>query len=299
MVKCKICGRYYKNLHGIRAHIWQKHKIPIKLYYDTYLKTKDESKCKVCGKELTSFYGLKNGYRKVHRECCNSDTIEKRLKTYYKNHPKKKIIYNYECKICNAPLKEFTSLAGHLRYNHKGISTKDYYDRFIKIDKNEGFCLLEDCNNETTFLSITGGYSKHCCVRHSQLNEKVRAKIFKKRSNDGNWKKKEDKSSFELYEDEVDRLTARNYHTYFYYINPNREKERAKYKYTLDHIYSVISGFNNNISPEIISHPCNLRLLWYSDNYKKSHHCDISINELYNKINNFSKEQEENKLKMH
>jgi hypothetical protein len=293
MIRCKICKNFYKDLHALRAHIWQRHNISTKQYYDTYLKNKDEGICSICGKEIIKFYGLKKGYSKVHRECIcrDKETIEKRVNTYYINHPKKIEEYNYQCKICNSPLKDIHSLAGHLRYNHKEISVKDYYDKFIKIHKNEGICSLEDCSNETTFLGIKKGYSKHCCVRHSQLNEKVRAKIFKKRSNDGNWKKKEDKTNFELYEDEVDRLTARNYYTYFYYINPNREKERAKDKYTLDHIYSVISGFNNNIPAEIISHPCNLRLLWYSDNYKKSYNCDISINELYNKINNFSKEQ--------
>ena len=46
-------------------------------------------------------------------------------------------------------------------------------------------------------------------------------------------------------------------------------------------------GFENNISPEIISHPANCRLLKHRDNNKKNIKCDITIEELLNKIKNW------------
>ena len=54
-----------------------------------------------------------------------------------------------------------------------------------------------------------------------------------------------------------------------------------------DHIISIKYGFENNISPEIISHPANCRLLKHRDNNKKNIKCDITIEELLNKIKNW------------
>ncbi|MFW5988462.1 MAG: hypothetical protein ACOCQA_03400 [bacterium] len=56
-----------------------------------------------------------------------------------------------------------------------------------------------------------------------------------------------------------------------------------------DHMVSVKYGFNNNIPPEIISHPANCRLLTHIENNKKKMECSITINELYKKIEQWNK----------
>ena len=44
-------------------------------------------------------------------------------------------------------------------------------------------------------------------------------------------------------------------------------------KYSLDHKISIYYGFKNNIPPEIISHPNNLRIIPFSDNRVKRYNC--------------------------
>ncbi len=51
-----------------------------------------------------------------------------------------------------------------------------------------------------------------------------------------------------------------------------------------DHIISVKFGFENGISPEIISHPANCRLMRHADNQVKNSYSGMSIEELEEKI---------------
>jgi hypothetical protein len=56
-----------------------------------------------------------------------------------------------------------------------------------------------------------------------------------------------------------------------------------------DHIVSVKYGFKNGIPANVISHPANCQLLQHNANVSKNSRCEISINELYNKINLWEK----------
>jgi hypothetical protein len=53
--------------------------------------------------------------------------------------------------------------------------------------------------------------------------------------------------------------------------------------YHLDHKYSIIEGFRNNIKPEIIGNIKNLEFIPWEENIKKRTKCSITIEEL-NKI---------------
>lgn len=55
-----------------------------------------------------------------------------------------------------------------------------------------------------------------------------------------------------------------------------------------DHLYSVSEGYKNNISPEIMSHPANCRLvLHYKENVSKNDHCIVTLEQLKERINNW------------
>ena len=56
-----------------------------------------------------------------------------------------------------------------------------------------------------------------------------------------------------------------------------------------DHIISVIYGFNHDIDPGIIAHPANCCLLLHKDNKKKSTRCNLSLEDLLVKINQWNK----------
>lgn len=50
--------------------------------------------------------------------------------------------------------------------------------------------------------------------------------------------------------------------------------------YQIDHKYSIIEGFKNNIGPDLIGHFCNLEMLTWEDNLKKQGNCSITLYEL-------------------
>ena len=51
-----------------------------------------------------------------------------------------------------------------------------------------------------------------------------------------------------------------------------------------DHIISVSYGFANNIDTKIISHPANCRIMLHLDNKTKNTKCDITVDQLLEKI---------------
>lgn len=54
-----------------------------------------------------------------------------------------------------------------------------------------------------------------------------------------------------------------------------------------DHIYSIRIGYNNNINPLLLAHPANCKLILQKNNSKKHSKCDITIDELLEKIKIF------------
>lgn len=83
-----------------------------------------------------------------------------------------------ECKICNKELKNFLGLTTHIRYSHKDLSVKDYYDLFFKKE-NEEKCGNPNCNNLNNFICISNGYHKHCSSKCKMLDLKVQEKMKK------------------------------------------------------------------------------------------------------------------------
>ena len=60
------------------------------------------------------------------------------------------------------------------------------------------------------------------------------------------------------------------------------------YGVSRDHIFSVDEGFRQKIDPYYISHPANCKLLLHSDNSSKYNRCDITFEELKEKINKWN-----------
>lgn len=55
---------------------------------------------------------------------------------------------------------------------------------------------------------------------------------------------------------------------------------RGKKSYHLDHKFSVMVGFKNNINPELIGNINNLAMLRYDENIRKHDNCNITLEEL-------------------
>jgi hypothetical protein len=58
---------------------------------------------------------------------------------------------------------------------------------------------------------------------------------------------------------------------------------------TVDHRYSRSKGFIDSVSPEIIGHICNLEIIKFYDNRKKSSNCSVDLNTLISEIQEFDK----------
>lgn len=72
------------------------------------------------------------------------------------------------CEIDNTHHKSMTVLVHYLK-KKLNIEPKNYYDRYIKKDK-EGVCPI--CNNSTKFISIGMGYKKYCSIK-CKLNDPI------------------------------------------------------------------------------------------------------------------------------
>jgi len=79
----------------------------------------------------------------------------------------------YICKICDRVCKSASSLGSHLVNNHKCL-TKDYYDKYKKVD-GEGICKI--CKHQTKFVKMSIGYRTYCSPKCVQLDKDVRNKI--------------------------------------------------------------------------------------------------------------------------
>ena len=96
-------------------------------------------------------------------------------------------------------------------------------------------------------------------------------------------------SDYQIYRKQVKRLTETTYKEYKNIINPNNLERvtNGKNGFQLDHKYSIIEGFLNNVEPEIISHHRNLQMIEWSSNRTKSKRCDIDLEQLKNEIKSY------------
>lgn len=96
-------------------------------------------------------------------------------------------------------------------------------------------------------------------------------------------------SDYQIYRKKVKKITESTYKKYKNVINPNNLERvtNGKNGFQLDHKYSIVEGFLNNVEPEIISHQCNLQMLEWYDNRTKSKRCDIELQELIKEIKSY------------
>lgn len=77
---------------------------------------------------------------------------------------------------------------------------------------------------------------------------------------------------------------------YGWYTCPGRKRKNSQKNIngiSRDHLYAVSIGLANKVHPLLLSHPVNCRLIQHSCNKKKSTQCDITLEELIEKIKSF------------
>ena len=108
-------------------------------------------------------------------------------------------------------------------------------------------------------------------------------KIRKTMEERGYWNKPEDLDGYERYKREVYHYTNISVSKKFTKEEiQNRGRLTGKHIH-IDHIFSIIEGFNLNISPKIIGCKSNIRILTVFENCSKHKKCGISKEELFKK----------------
>lgn len=75
-----------------------------------------------------------------------------------------------KCEICQ---KEFAHLGLHINYQHKDITQKEYYDRYLK-QGGEGFCFT--CGQPLPFVNLIRGYKHYCNAKCELADPRVSEK---------------------------------------------------------------------------------------------------------------------------
>ena len=84
------------------------------------------------------------------------------------------IDYLTTCGECGQQFDDYTGLSHHLGQSHKGLTRKEYYDRYLK-KPGDGVCVL--CGRETKFTDrLNRGYYTHCSKKCTANDAKTVSK---------------------------------------------------------------------------------------------------------------------------
>ena len=149
--KCSICNNNFKNNSALTAHIFQKHNLFSKEYYDKYLKKPDEGFCKTCGKP-TRYTRLSTGYKNFCSIQCSrqSDEVLNNIRMGMKNSEHwQKVSKSKEFK------KKLSESIKNSDYIKNVVHTEEYKNRQSKILKqSEKFKESRSSKNYRTKISL-------------------------------------------------------------------------------------------------------------------------------------------------
>lgn len=234
----------------------------------------------------------------VYSEIVNTKEVIQNKTTGYK------IRYTCDCKDCRNSNKVHTTTSSTLlrngwnNYNEqmcrscrsvKSERIKGTIKPFKDIKKSvesEGYKMLSlglnyesskqpsqyklkvSCNKDHIYNITWNNWSKgKRCKKCYEITKKEQALKYSKK--------------FQIYRYYVLKETKRSYRIYQKIINPLNLK-RGKFTYHLDHRFSIVEGFNNNIMPNIIGSHYNLEMLPMKENECKGMNCSITKEELFN-----------------
>lgn len=319
MVECKICGKLCISNNGLSSHISRNHKIVIKDYYNKYIKIGNEDICPVCGKN-TNFLTITCGYTKHCSSTCSAldkNTQDKRNDTYFNKTGYKHNSQNPTVK----EQKELTCLKNHgathqsksehirekLRFSWKNKEAKELE---IINKKRESTCLelygednysrtndfkihIRNVFNNKTTEELKISYAKGKATLKEkigfeypfQCKEIMKNQVFKTKETNiknGRWISDDQLSNFELY---YRRVLQNTYNSIINKYNADELKIRKPAGVSggmhIDHKFSVVEGFKNNIIPSVIGSQSNIELIPWEDNLHKSSSCSITKEELF------------------
>lgn len=286
-MNCKICNKKYESPMGLARHFTQKHKISSKTYYDLYLKTSETGICKAdgCNKQ-TRYVNIVVGYRDFCSERCaaiihrfNLKNNEEKFNSFrdkvslnqtqiWKNRDdtgEKIIIFNKVSKTSKLNNSKMTVEERNVKFGWLNkLQGKERTDKINEILD----CSLRKWMNNASPAEKLDRIEK---ARMTKMGDRYFADVYK---------------DFQAYRENIYSLTNRCYNKYKDIINPLKLHRGIKYNdYQLDHKYSIVQGYIDNVPVEIMSSIYNLEMLTPYDNIKKRIKCSITKEELIGQYN--------------
>ena len=143
-LKCKICNSYECNTYkALTNHLIKGHKVTVKDYYDTYIKTVSEGICIICGRP-TKFRNLQYGYRQY----CSNNCSRKDSTIYDKAKETNVKKYGVTCTLMTSVVKDKARKTKKLKYG------SEYYCNSEKSRKTTENKTLEKYRNIVTDCKI-------------------------------------------------------------------------------------------------------------------------------------------------
>lgn len=190
------------------------------------------------------------------------------------------------------------------KFNIKTKTHKEAAIKFQKVDVDVMMYLLDCCNMLVTevadYFNVSRGTIgeklKELDINmRNNIEQRKRHSIFMKDNNPvpkGSKRSKKEieamiKAKEKLINTKIKEFDYSNKYKYCKFVrylsykNYNYEVQKG---FHIDHIYSVAEGYRNGVPVDIISHPLNLRIIPASENLKKNSRCDITLDDLYDKI---------------
>lgn len=208
--------------------------------------------CPICNTNPLRFTGLRNGYTQNCSASCRNRNPE--------------FVKKYKVACLAKYGTEFASQSVEFRHIVQNTCIEKYgVDNPFKDEQVRK-------KHKDTCMEKYG-------VNNPSKSQAVIDKIKQSRVAAGNWISDETRSDLEKYRLQVKKISAKSYHDHYYAINPD-DVVRSRFKYHLDHIFSVEEGFKQGVPAEIIGHWTNLRMLWHIDNSIKNIKCHKTLEQL-------------------
>lgn len=279
MILCQLCHTNCKSWGSLSKHLRDRHLgYNSKKYYDDFLLV-DKPVCKICSNP-TTFQNINIGYSHTCSHVCSGKYHRQNLSADVNKHDKfrKKVAENQK-NIWQTRKKNGTATIIHKKV---GDTIKELNSQLSPDELKEKYGWLNKLSPAdktywiNTVMLKTGMYKWWNTTSDTEINKVVTKRNAAKLgiSVTEYESRFDDITSKEQYYYKVWYLTKQNYKKYKNEIDPHNLRSP---EYHLDHKYSVIRGFHNNIDPEIIASKFNLEMLTRASNSKKSGKCSLRI----------------------
>jgi hypothetical protein len=280
LTESNIIGIYPEIINSINNYITFETDIFSEKVYCYLYKIDTKPTCNYCNMNNVKFDTFSKGYHKYCSVKCSSNSIEK--KTNIENT----CLVKYGVKNIGEITRNKANLTMIERYGMNYSKTDEFK---IKYKSNS----IEKYGVEHPFMSIEvkkiikNTLIKRYGVDNPQKSIYIVNKMLNTKKEKGliyKWTETE-LMDIKSYRRSISYYTELEYNKYKSIINPD-DIERGLYTNHIDHIYPVIEGWKNKISPKLLSSYKNLRLIPSNDNLSKGDRTDLDLDDfLYSVFN--------------